>query len=368
MDQIKSTTVDTSIMKFETSAIFHGIKVNVGCGGLHASCKPGIYKSDDKYTIISLDFASLYPHIAKVCKLYPEHLGVTFNNIYSPFIEERMKEKAKANRDESLVRGYKLILNSVGGKTNEKKSFLLDQQYFLRLTFGGQILTMMWMETLVESCKDIKFLLCNTDGLEILCPNDKVDIIHKKCEDFANSLGFIIESNIYKQLIVKNVNEYIAEYSDSTPEKEHLKLKGCFEIYKEIQKDTSMRIIPIALKQYFINKIPISHTIKNHKNILDFCMRLRINNSSKAKFSYLNNDRVEVVDLPKTTRYFCSNNGGSITVAFNGDTYNRLNKDFNFTLFNEYYDSDNYDINYQYYISEANKIKDVIEDMQLNLF
>ena len=97
-------------------------------------------------------------------------------------------------------------------------------------------------------------------------------------------------------------------------------------------------------------------------------MRLRINNSSKAKFSYLNKDRVEVVDLPKTTRYFCSNNGGSITVAFNGDTYNRLNKDFNFTLFNEYYDSDNYDINYQYYISEANKIKDVIEDMQLNLF
>ena len=213
-------------------------------------------------------------------------------------------------------------------------------------------------------------------------------------------------------MIVKNVNEYIAEYSDSIPEKEHLKLKGCFEIYKEIQKDTSMRIIPIALKQYFINKIPISHTIKNHKNILDFCMRLRINNSSKAKFSYLNNDRVEVVDLPKTTRYFCSNNGGSITVAFNGDTYNRLNKDFNFTLFNEYYDSDNnatlvvlpfYDankkgasnvkvpnlpdsvfiyneditnppqdlldrINYQYYISEANKIKDVIEDMQLNLF
>ena len=54
---------------------------------------------------------------------------------------------------------------------------------------------------------------------------------------------------------------------------------------------------------------------------------------------------------------------------YNGsNSMTRLNKDFQFTLFNKYYKSDNYNINYQFYIREANKIKNVIEDLQLTLF
>ena len=37
-------------------------------------------------------------------------------------------------------------------------------------------------------------------------------------------------------------------------------------------------------------------------------------------------------------------------------------------IFNKYFESDNYNINYNFYIRECNKILDVIENKQLMLF
>ena len=370
LELIKTKRINTSDMDFEHERLFYNIKLSAGCGGLHGSIKPGIYKADEDNMILSLDVESLYPRIAQVCGLYPEHLGKVFNDLYCPFIDLRIQEKHKKDGDKALIRAFKLILNSSFGKSNESKSFLLDQQYFLRTTLAGQIFTCMWMERLVKVCPHIEFLLVNTDGIEIMIPRDYEDKILIATYDLADSIGFSIETNEYKKLIIKDVNNYIGEYSDSTPDKEHLKLKGCFEIDKEIQKDPSMRIVPIALKKYFINDIPVSETIKNHTNIFDFCIRLKINKHSRGVFSYIDykTNTCKNIELGRTTRYYCSNNGGSLSVFYNNsEKPNRISKDYSFTLFNKI-DSKEYDINYQYYITEANKIKNVIEDMQLNLF
>lgn len=370
VELIKTKKINTSDMDFEYDFIYHNIKLSAGCGGLHGSIKSGIYKEDEDYIILSLDVESLYPRIAQVCKLYPEHLGEIFNDIYCPFIDQRINEKHKECGDKTLIKAYKYILNCIFGKSNEPKSFLLDQLYFLRTTFAGQIFTCMWMERLVKECPYIEFLLVNTDGIEIRIPREYEDKILVATYDLADNIGFSVVVNWYKKLIIKDVNNYIGEYNDSTNEKEHLKLKGCFEIYKEIQKDPSMRIVPIALKQYFINNIPISETIKNHTNIFDFCIRLKINKHSRGIFTYIDNDTnsFKNIELGKTTRYYCSNNGGSLSVFYNNsEKPNRISKDYSFTLFNNI-DSEVKDVNYQYYITEANKIKNVIEDMQLNLF
>lgn len=170
-------------------------------------------------------------------------------------------------------------------------------------------------------------------------------------------------------MIIRDVNNYIAEYNDNSSEKEHLKLKGCFEIDKECYKDPSMKIVPIALKEYFINNIPIETTICNHKNIFDFCIRLKINRDSKAIYKKLENGQIKEINLGRTTRYFASKNGGSLTVYYNGSqSMTQLNKGYQFTLFNKYYKSDDYNIDYNFYIKEANKIKNIIEDQQLSLF
>ena len=167
---------------------------------------------------------------------------------------------------------------------------------------------------MVKICPELSFLQVNTDGITIMCPISKLKDIYSVCDQLREETGLDYEANEYKNMILRDVNNYIAEYSDSVPDKEHIKLKGCFEIDKECYKDPSMRIIPIALKQYFVYGIPVEETIRNHKNIFDFCIRLKINRTSKAVFRELCNNELQETELGRTTRYFCSTTGGSITV------------------------------------------------------
>ena len=47
----------------------------------------------------------------------------------------------------------------------------------------------------------------------------------------------------------------------------------------------SMKIVPIAIKEYYINNTPIEQTIRNHTNIYDFCLRLKVNSAATLLFN-----------------------------------------------------------------------------------
>ena len=365
------TVVTGAKGEFQKSIIFHGIKFDFGLGGSHGCIKSGVYKSDENNVILDLDVSSLYPSIAKSLNLYPAHLGPEFMELYSQFIDARIaeKHKPKAERDNVLIEGYKLLLNGTYGKSNEATSFMYDPLYTFRTTIGGQIFICMWAERMVEVVPELTFIQINTDGITIKLPRNKVELIRTVCNQLTEETTLGIEEAFYKQMIIRDVNNYIAEYEDSTPENEHLKLKGCFEIDKEYHKDNSMKIVAIALKNYFVNNIPIEETIKNHTNIYDFCMRLKINSSSKAFYNKFENGDVQQIPLNRTTRYYVSNKGGGLTIYYNGSTeVTRVNKGYVATLFNNYVELDNYDINYKFYINEAYKIHDAVVDYQLTLF
>jgi uncharacterized metal-binding protein len=148
-------------------------------------------------------------------------------------------------------------------------------------------------------------------------------------------------------------------------------LKGCFEIDKEYHKDPSMRIVPIALKEYFVNNIPIKNTILNHKDIFDFCLRLKTNSKSEAKFKYIENGEIKEISLPRTTRYYISNTGGSLSKDFGENRISGVNIGYAATLFNKYVEKPmkEYDINYKFYIDESMKIINAVtQGGQLTLF
>ena len=180
--------------------------------------------------------------------------------------------------------------------------------------------------------------------------------------------GLYIEDNIYSKMIIRDVNNYIAVYEDGS-----VKLKGCFEIDKEFHKDPSMRIVPIALKEYFVNGIPVDQTIRNHKNIYDFCLRLKTNAKSTPMYQYFENGEVKQKELHRTTRYYISNpglNSGSLYKDFGDGRISGVNIGYSVTLFNKYEEKEfsEYNIDYNFYIAEAMKIVNAIVDNQLSLF
>ena len=206
LDMIKSTTIRGEKGEFSYSVIFHGAKFDFGIGGAHSSTK-GVFISDEEYIIADYDVGSLYPSIAKSLGLYPAHLGKIFLNQYVGFIDERLAEKGKSKkeRDNTLIEGYKLILNGTYGKSNEPTSFLYDPLYTFRTTIAGQLFICMWAERWVEVCPNLKFIQSNTDGQTILIPVKDIDKIRKVNEQLTAETGLTIEETIYSKMIVRDV-------------------------------------------------------------------------------------------------------------------------------------------------------------------
>ena len=373
LDELHHTIIYESKPEYSKSVIFHGISFDFGLGGSHACCKPGVYKTTDDMIIVDYDVSSLYPSIAKSLGLYPEQLGPVFTVQYSGFIDTRLAEKDKTeNKDTVLIKGYKFVLNGAYGKSGEEKSFLYDPLYKYRTTIGGQIFICMWAERLVEACPELKFIQVNTDGITILCPRNKLDLIHKVNNKLTEETSLSIEEAFYSKMITRDVNNYIAEYSDSTREKEHIKLKGCFEINKEFHKDPSMRIVPLALKEYFLYDVPLMDTIKSSNDIFDFCLRLKTNSKSTPYIQQYDKEEKTIKDrkLDRTTRYYISNTGGILFKVFESGAVSGVNVGYVATIFNTYIKKDikDYNINYNFYLREALKIKDAVVDKQLYLF
>lgn len=378
INNIENVSLSVPIEKdsFGFSIIDHsiGYKWDFGLGGSHGCTRPGVYESNDQFVIVDYDVSSLYPSIAESLGLYPEHLGPEFMTLYSQFIKQRIEEKhkPKEERDNVLIEGFKLILNGTYGKSNEDTSFMYDPLYTFKTTIAGQIFICMWSERMIEACPEIKFLQTNTDGQSILIPRSKLESIRKVNEQLTKETTLVIEEVIYKKMIIKDVNNYIGIYDDNSKEKEHIKLKGDFEIDKEYHKDPSMRIVPLAVKEYFVNGVPIEQTIKNHKDIFDFCLRLKLNSKTTGLFRHFNSN-YEIVDskLQRTTRYYISSglNSGSLIKDF-GDKKSGVNIGFQAILFNKFEKKniEDYKINYSFYIQEANKLKNAVDDGQLSLF
>lgn len=375
LTQIKQTSVKGEKGEFQFSVIYHNYKFDFGLGGSHGSIESGVYESDDDWIIVDYDVASLYPSIAKSLKLYPEHLGIPFLHQYVGFIDTRLKEKSKPKheRDNVLIKGYKLIVNGAYGKSNEEKSFLYDPLYTFKTTIAGQIFICMWSERMVKAVPELIFIQTNTDGQTIKIPRKKLELIRKVNEQLTKETGLVIEEAFYSKMFIRDVNSYGAVYEDSTLEHEHIKLKGDFEIDKEYHKDPSMRIVPLAVKNYFVYGIPVEETIKKDRDIFNFCMQLKTNSLSTPFFRHLVDHFVVDDKLNRMTRYYIGKglNSGILLKKFQDGRITGVNVGYSAILFNKAIHLDNWDdyrIDYQFYITEANKLKNPLIMKELNLF
>lgn len=370
LNKLSSKTITQTKGAIKDSVVFHGFKYDYGAGGIHGCIKAGVYEANEDYVIIDADVASLYPSIAVLNNLYPEHLGPEFIDVYADILNQRITAKNAGQM--SISDALKLSLNSVYGKSNEATSFLYDPMYTMKTTINGQLMLTMLAEELVLGIPDMVVLQINTDGITVIVPNNErsINAYYNICDNWEILTKLTLEFVEYSKMIIRDVNNYIAVST-----KGKIKYKGAFEINKDLHKDNSFKVIPIALSEYFVKGIPIETTIKNHKNIYDFCGRQKFDSKSKGQISYAVKDDVgnyiEVTETTnRNTRYYVSNKGNIFTKVYRSGEKEAINKGYLVTLFDNYEDKDwdSYDINYQFYIKEANKEIDSIIDKQLTLF
>ena len=361
LDYLKSKTISETKGSIEKSVIFKGFKYDYGTGGLHGACKSGIYESTNTHIIFDVDVASMYPTIGVVNKLFPEHLGIEFCEIYNNILTQRIA--AKARKDMSVSDGLKLSLNSVYGKSNDKHSFLFDSFYTMSTTLVGQLILTMLCEKLCIEIDDIKILQINTDGTTFIVKKDQIDKVYSICKQWEKLTNMTLEYVEYSKMIVKDVNNYVSVTYDNK-----VKRKGLFDINPELHKDPSFKIIPIALSEYFINNTPVEETILNHKNIYDFCGRQKFkSNSYGSTYELIANDIYEIKQQ-KNVRYYISKKGHKFIKHFTDGRQSIINEGCRVIIFNKYIEKEDYNIDYDYYIRKTNEeIRNIISN-QLSLF
>lgn len=307
LDNFKMVVVNPNKTKdgFKYSLTYKGVKTDFGLGGVHGCTKPGIYQSGNGMTIMTSDVTSFYPNLAIRNGWSPAHLPQKeFCELYEWFFEERKKIPKKDPRNYV----YKIILNSTYGLSNDRNSFLYDPEFTMRVTINGQLTLMMLYEMLAEAIPGCIPLMQNTDGIEMIIPDQYKEKYMEICKEWEKITNLQLEHDEYQKLILADVNNYIAVNKAGK-----YKCKGRFEFEDlALHKNKSFLIIPKAIFNYFVNDTPPERFLVENRKIFDYCAGVKIKGDWKFLETCVVNGEIRRRDLQKTIRYYISASGCKI--------------------------------------------------------
>jgi len=283
--------VETKGVFKDVSCIVNDFKFDFGTGGIHGSVENKIIESDDEYVIEDWDVASYYPNLAIANGFYPEHLGKEFCSIYEDVYTQR-KSYAKGTAENAML---KLALNGVYGDSNNQYSPFFDPQYTMSITINGQLLLCMLVEKLIKIA-GLTLIQINTDGLTVRYKRHDQLAVHTFCKEWEKLTKLTLENVEYSRMFIRDVNNYIAEYTDGK-----VKRKGAYEYEMDWHQNHSALVVAKAAEAYLIKGVEIDRFIKNHNEPMDFMLRTKLPRSFYLEWG---GEKVQNV-----TRYYVSTDG-----------------------------------------------------------
>lgn len=285
----------------DISCTIHGFTFDFGTGGIHGSVESQVVRSDDQYIVEDWDVASYYPNLAIANRLYPAHLGETFCTIYKDVYEQR-KQYAKKTAENAML---KLALNGVYGDSNSLYSPFFDPQYTMSITINGQLLLCMLAEKLMQA-SELQMIQINTDGLTVRYPRYLKDWVHQVARWWEQLTQLTLEDVEYSAMYIRDVNNYIGEYTDGS-----LKRKGAYAHVTPLEdpknfdlewhKNHSALVVPKAAEAALVRGADIREFIMSHADVYDFMLRTKVPRSSYLEWGFQR--------VPNIVRYYVSTDG-----------------------------------------------------------
>lgn len=364
LEEMKGQTVYSKERKgYEKQFVLSNTRYSIGVGGIHSINTPRIYVPDENEFVGHADVASMYPSFIVQYKWIPRHLGEEFWQVYSGIYHERIEAKHSGQKLKSDA--LKLTLNSVTGKMQQETSWMYDPFSVFKIRINGQLVLLMLVDRLLElGCEIVQV---NTDGVMYVAKKDLSEAIGEAIREVEDITRLSFETDRYEAFYQYAVNDYfgvVEGWSDSH-DPNLIEKKGMFIIENRLGKGMAPVIIPKAVINYFLTKEPVAQYIKRQEDIKDFLMTQRVD----KKFSLEHGD----VPVQRISRYYASTNGCYLYKVKNEDGVkshtNMLTKS-GVTILNRFDDQpiQSRKINYQYYISEANKVIAEFSHRQLELF
>lgn len=171
---------------------------------------------------------------------------------YKEILEERIRIK---HTEPDRQAGLKLVLNSVYGLLKSQYSLLFNPKASTTVCAIGQSLLYDLTQRLAPTCEIVQI---NTDGVAFIPHTDDYKDVWKEWE---NDYNLVLEQDLFKTFIQKDVNNYIAV------EENDIKVKGG-EVSRfhgdALFKNNNARILDIALVNKLVHNKDILDTLLEH--------------------------------------------------------------------------------------------------------
>jgi hypothetical protein len=349
LDHIKSVSINVISDKFKETIIYKGASYTFAKGGIHTNDKPGLFKSNDDYVYMDADVTSFYPQLILRTRAVPKHLDAdSFLKVFKTIVDERIKYKKAGDPMADIL---KLVINSVYGKFGYQnmatgRGWLYDISALFKVTINGQLLILSLAEKLAN--RGFATISANTDGVLAKVKRDRLEEYYKVCNDWSFDTGFNLEYATYKTYIRLSVNDYVAELDNGS-----FKYKSFFNTKFDAARGYNMPVVPKAVIKYFFEGVKPEDYIPTVDDIYEFCTSIKTGEQFVKELLNVSKGELTRTQLPKTVRYYCSIDGGSIIKNYTTKSKSiSMAKNRNITLFNDY-SSPPYNIDYKFYIRQA---------------
>ena len=368
-EMMQVTITRTNKDAFSKEIEFYGTKYTLATGGIHSQDPPRICRSDDKFVYLHHDYTSYYPSIMISYNIAPKHLDrATFVKMVDYFRLTRIKCKHTPDSEGHVMEGVpnkigaealKIVINSIYGKLGSELFFLYDRFAQMQVTINGQLMTMTLIEEL--ELNGIHVISANTDGIVIKLPRDKFNVYKEITDRWneTNKMGADYEE--YQMIASRDVNNYFDIQTDGT-----IEYKGALDpkqYLKELKKGYDAPVVAIAVFEYLVNNVPVMTTLRNHKDILDFCKTQNVGRQFEVVYDICEKGVITHIHSQRHVRFYVSTKGviiqkenkttGARSNLAGGNTVCILNSLDDLPI-------EERNINYGYYYNECYKIIDPI--------
>ena len=306
--------------RLQTKGVFIDIKAHVadidfhfGTGGIHGSVEKQRITADKDWLIRDIDVASLYPSIAISNRLFPEHLGDRFVEVYSELPKERKKWQKEKGKKCVEANTLKLAGNGVYGNSNNMYSPFYDPKFTLAITINGQLMLCMLAERLL-AVPTLSIIQINTDGITYFIHKDYEPNAAAICREWEKLTALTLEDVNYKRMFIRDVNNYIAEGMDGS-----LKTKGAYwspdplNYAKSIgdaqppawHKDLGNLVSINAAVAAMVHDVPPEVFIPLCTNPFDFMCRAKVGRADQLFHG--------TRQIQRTSRYYVAREGEALT-------------------------------------------------------
>ncbi len=310
---LRETTITETKGALNLVADLDGFEFVFGLGGIHGSIEKESVYSDEEYIITDADVASYYPNIAIVNRVFPDHLSDKFCDVYQDVFNQR-KQYAKGTTENAAM---KLALNGVYGDSNSVWSPFYDPQYTMTITVNGQLMLCMLAEQLL-TIPGCRMLQINTDGLTVRYPRKYKAMYDHFCSQWQKMTKLVLEFVDYQSMHIRDVNNYVAVGVDGKKKFKGAYVHTGAHENGELtwNQNHSALVIKKAAAAAITEGVPVAEFIRNHTVMRDFLLFTKVGHNETLELRYdimwggsVVFENVLHSRLQNASRYYVSNTG-----------------------------------------------------------